>query len=58
MLQHQMLAVQRQWANGEYTGSNIDETIQLNSAAIGRTLVLKELIEMSWEDFLGAYRSE
>ena len=38
------------WAEGAYTSNVIDKTIQLNSKFIGRSLELKELIEMSYED--------
>ena len=32
------------WANGDYTGKNTEETIQLNSEAIGRVQQVAEII--------------
>ena len=46
-------ATQVQWANGDFTGETVDETLQLNSAAIGKTRTLAYLTNMEYEDFVG-----
>ena len=43
---------QVQWANGEFTSESADGTVQLNSAAIGKTRTLAYLTNMTYEDLV------
>ena len=41
-----------EWASGGFTGPTADETIQLSSASIGRSIVLKEILDLGYDDFI------
>lgn len=43
--------IKEEWANSIYTGPVGEETIQRNAAALGQVSLLRELREMSFEDF-------
>ncbi len=53
-LKNEMLELQGNWANGDYTGNSTEETIQLNSEAIGKinqiANILLNLDEMKTDD--------
>lgn len=53
LMEGMLQATQVQWANGDFTGETVDETLQLNSAAIGKTRTLAYLTNMDYEDFVG-----
>lgn len=40
------------WAEGTHTTESMDGTIQLNSMAIGQGRLLKDLIELDYEEFV------
>ncbi len=53
-LKNEMLLIQEDWANGDFTGDSTEKTIQLNSEAIGKinqiANILLTLEEMSTDD--------
>lgn len=42
------------WANGEFTGSTIDQTAQLNAKAIGEAQGLARVLALDFEQVNGA----
>ena len=42
------------WLNGSFTGASADETIQMNSDAIGRGRIWALISELEFEDIQGA----
>ncbi len=54
LLKNQIVEIQENFINGDYTGSSTDETIQLNAAAIGSgqaiANILLTLEEMSTDE--------
>lgn len=48
-----MQAGMQDWVNGVFTGPTAEETLQLNSNAIGRIQALALVAEFEYSDFIG-----
>ena len=46
--------LKEEWASSIYTGPDETETLQRNAAAIGQVNLLKELLDMSYEELEGS----
>jgi hypothetical protein len=45
--------IQKEWANGTYTGGDAFVTVQLNAEAIGRVRLAAQLAELEYFDICG-----
>ena len=50
-LQQMLLDHKESWAQGDYTRSTLEETIQVNSEALGSVSILTQLINLGAEDY-------
>ena len=41
----------KRWSQGMFTSSSLDETVQLNSHAIGEATALSLILESTYEDY-------